>query len=374
MSSDSLDIKRIKAMALKEMYHILRDPFTLILALGLPLFLVLIFGFAIDLDVKNIRLLVDDRDQSFTSRTLVDLFRNSEFFKVAHVPASVDPEKYISAERAKGVLVIEPGLEKNVHSGKDVAIQIALDGADNSTVGSMLNYLVGIQERSNQKMTAIPVSNPIALKTRFLYNPELNSQKFIVPGLIVVVMAIVSVLLTALTVAREWENGPMELLLSTPLKPLEIIIGKLIPYFIISIISTMLIYAIARVGFAIPFRGSLLIYILGLLLFICAYLAQGLLISVATRKQVISMQISMITGLLPSVLLSGFIFPVESMPRFFQVLTGILPARWFVEIGRDCFLKGSDWGAMKIPLLALLLLNIILISLATKKFRRDLEP
>jgi ABC-2 type transport system permease protein len=374
MKGEKLSWQRIQAIAQKEKNHILRDPFTWILALGLPVFLVAVFGLAIDLDVKNIRLLVDDRDQSFTSRTLIQAFRSTGLFLISNIPPSAYPEQYISSEQGKGVLIIEPELEKRILSGQKGIIQIALDGADNSTVGSMLNYLGGIQEFANRQMLPQFPAPPVKLVTRFLYNPELNSRKFIVPGLVVVVIAIVSILLTALTVAREWENGSMELLLSTPVRPIEIILGKIFPYSIICLISVLFIYLLARIGFHIPFRGNHFIFLVGLFLFICACLAQGLVISVVTRKQLISMQLSMVSGLLPTMLLSGFIFPIESMPRFFQILTGILPPRWFMEIARDSFLKGPALADLKIPFLILLGINVLLIFIATKNFKRDLSP
>jgi ABC-2 type transport system permease protein len=202
----------------------------------------------------------------------------------------------------------------------------------------------------------------------------LNSRWFVIPGLTVVVMSILSILLTALTVAREWENGSMELLLSTPVQPLEIIVGKLAPYGILGIIAVVFVYVIARTVFGIPFVGNVWVFGFGCLLFIITYLAQGLLISVITRKQTIAMQLSMMSGMLPSNLLSGFIFPVESMPKFFQYFTMILPARWFMRIARDTFLKGSSLIELSGPFLALIFFCALMIYLAARRFKRDLEP
>jgi len=373
MKSNFINFKRIIAIAEKEKNHILRDPFALILAFGIPVLFILVFGFAIDLDVKNIKIMVDDRDKSASSRTLTDIFQNTGFFNKENIQTRLNPEEYLSAEMGKAVIIIETGFEKKLLSEQEVEVQITLDGADNSTIASIYNYLGGILEAANSKLAVKKADKPLKVRSRFLFNPELNSQKFIIPGLIVAIIAIVSILLTSLTVAREWENGSMELLLSTPVKPLEIIIGKLIPYTAIGFTSTLLIYLMARIGFSIPFQGSYVFYMLSCFLFITAYLAQGLLISVVTRKQLISMQISMISGLLPSLLLSGFIFPVESMPRFFRIFTCIFPARWFVEISRDSFLKGSSWVNLQGPFIALLIINIILVTLATRKFKRNLE-
>ena len=212
------------------------------------------------------------------------------------------------------------------------------------------------------------------LRTRFLFNPELNSRWFIVTGLFVVAVGVLSILLTALTVAREWETGSMELLLSTPVRPLEIILGKLAPYMGLCLGAVALVYAAARLAFGVPFRGNHLVFLLACVLFLACTLAQGLLISVVTRQQQLAMQLSNITGLLPATLLSGFIFPVESMPLFFRVLTSLLPPRWFIDCCRGIFLKGAGLRELAVPLGALTLIATGLILLATKKFKRDLEP
>jgi ABC-2 type transport system permease protein len=215
---------------------------------------------------------------------------------------------------------------------------------------------------------------PVEIRTRFLYNPELNTQWFIVPGLIVVVIGLLAIFMTALTVAREWENGSMELLLSTPVKPLEIVLGKIMPYVAIGITGSVLVYTIARVIFGVPFTGSYGLLVLAVLIYIVAALAQGILISVTMRQQSKATQVALIAGILPSLLLSGLIFPVESMPVFFRCLASILPARWFMIIIRGLFLKGSSFAELATPFSALILLSFIPILAASKKFKRDLEP
>lgn len=365
--------RRALAIARKEVWHIWRDPFTLAMALGLPLVLVAIFGVAIDFDIQHVHIGVDDRDRSTASRTLIDVFDNTGAFDLAPLAPRANPEIPLRREQAKGVLVIEPKFERDLVTQHTAQAQLLLDGADNTTAGTILGYLDGIQTAATGKL-GLAAPPAVTLATRFLYNPELSTPWFIVPGLIVVVIAIVSVLLTALTVAREWENGSMELLLSTPVRPAELIVGKLAPYTVIGLIAIAFIYAAARLGFGLPFRGSHLVFLAGCLLFLSAYLAQGLLISVLARKQQIAMQFAIVSGLLPSILLSGFIFPIESMPTFFHYFTGIFPARWFMTISRDLFLKGTDFAALGIPFLALLVLNTVLFTLAVTRFKTDLEP
>lgn len=367
-------LRRVRAVARKEVWHILRDPFTLGLALVLPLMLVTIFGVAIDFDVKNVRLAVQDRSGSAASRALVDIFTNTRAFVPSPAPPVMALEDLLRDERYKAVLVIEPEFARDLTLAPHIDVQFLLDGADNTTAGSILGYLSGIQEQANRRLVESWTPPPGRLATRFLYNPELSTPWFVVPGLAVVVVAIISIMLTALTVAREWENGSMEQLLSTPVQPLELIIGKLAPYTIIGLLAVAMIYVAARLGFGVPFRGSHAVFLAACLLFLSAYLAQGLLISVVTRKQQISMQFAIVSGLLPSILLSGFVFPIENMPVFFQYFTGVFPARWFMSISRDLFLKGTDLADLAQPFGGLLAINVVMLTLATRRFKKDLEP
>ncbi|HEX7926505.1 MAG TPA: ABC transporter permease, partial [bacterium] len=329
---------------------------------------------AIDLDAKDIRLAVDDRDHSAASRAFVQVFQNTGKFIPQAIRAESNPVERIGAEQSSAVLIIEPQFERKLEDGQAAPVQIILDGADNTTTSSIVSYLDGIQTTANARLAPETTPPALSMVTRYLFNGELGTPEFIVPGLTVVIVAIISILLTALTVAREWENGSMEMLLSTPIRPIEIIIGKLAPYNILGLIAIAVIYIAARVVFGVPFRGSHLVFIAGCFLFLTAYLAQGLLISVTTRSQLVAMQAAMVSGLLPSTLLSGFIFPVESMPSFFQYLTAILPARWFMVICRSVFLKDSGLGELWLPFLALTCIMLVLTFAASKRFKKDVEP
>ena len=369
------ELRRALSIARKEVRHLWRDPFTLTLALGLPMLLVVFFGYAIDLESRDIGLTVQDRDRSRQSRELVEVFSSSGYFDVL---APSDPGRLLNdldTERAAAVLIIEPRFGRDLSAGKGASIQFMLDGADNARASAVLGYLPGIAAAARKRLLKEPPpSPPLALATRFLYNPELNSRWFIIPGLCVVVMGLLSIMLTALTVAREWENGSMELLLSTPVHPLEIIAGKLLPYMALCLLNVVLVYLVARLGFGVPFRGSHLLFALASFMFLAACLAWGIVISVATRQQQLSMQLSIVTGLLPSFLLSGFIFPVESMPVFFQYFTSILPQRWYMAVTRDVFLKASGPLELAVPLAALLAMDAVLITAAVRRFKTDLEP
>lgn len=373
--SSEFNFKRALAIARKEKFHILRDPFTLTMATILPVLSVLIFGLAIEFNVKNIGLTVIDSDRTLSSRKLTEVFSSSQYFHINPARGSMlNAIADLDSEHSKAVLIIEPEFEHNLYASEKAKTQFILDGADNTTAGVILGYLGGIQQAGALKLTGTKASSPIELKTRYLFNPELSTPWFVIPGLAVVVITILSILLTALTVAREWENGSMELLLSTPVQPLEIIIGKLIPYTFIGLAAILLVVLVALLAFGLPFAGSIFLFSIGSLIFLIACLAQGMLISVLIRTQQLSMQAAMVTGLLPSLLLSGFIFPIESMPIFFQNFTSILPSKWFMIISRGVFLKGAGLIDLKIPFLALSILSFILVLTATKKFKKDLEP
>ena len=365
---------RAWAIARKEVFHITRDPFTLGLALGLPVLMLIVYGIAIDFNVQNVALAVSDSDRSQTSRRLVDTFTSSRYFQVFPAASPGEATSAVTAEWAKATLIIPPGFEKDLLAGRGASAQFLVDGADNSTVGPVVTYLLGIQAIAAKRLGGFDPPQPYQLRTRFLFNPELNSKWFVIPGLTVVVLAIISVVLTALTVAREWENGSMELLLSTPIQPLEIIVGKIMPYAVLGILAQIIVYGVARTAFGVPFVGNLAVFWAGCVLCMGTYLAQGIFISVVTRQPTVAMQFAMLSGMLPTQLLSGFIFPIASMPVFFRYFTMIFPARWFMEIARGTYLKGSDFSELALPFLMLALFCTGLILAGARRFKRDLEP
>jgi ABC-2 type transport system permease protein len=367
------DARRALSIARKETRHIRRDPVTLLVSLGLPVLLVLFFGFAIDFDVKRVDLLVADGDNSRVSRELVEIISGSGYFKVRRAESAQAAADALGAEKGKAALIIQADFGRDLRAGKPVAAQVLLDGADNSNAGIVASYLAGAESTIRSRLAGEPPP-PAVLRTRFLFNPELDSHWFVVPGIFVIVVGLISSLLTALTVAKEWENGSMELLLSTPVRPLEIIAGKLAPYMGLSFAAIVLVYALARLVFGVPFLGSHLIFALATSLFLAATMSQGLVISVVTRQQQLAFQTAMNTGMMPIQLLSGFIFPIASMPFFFQCLTMILPARWYMTLTRALFLRAPDFAMLAGPLAALTGLTALFMTIAWRKFKTDLEP
>ena len=365
---------RALAIARKEVMHVARDPFTIAMAVGVPVILVVFFGFTIDFNFRNIKIAVFDRDRTEQSRELVQAFAASEYFIPMGVPAGLTPVSTIESERASTALIIEPEFAKKVKAGAQARVQLLLDGSDNTKTGVIGGYLAQLQGAVAQKLTGTATRDPIPIITRFLYNPELNTQWFIVPGLIVVVTGLLSILLTALTIAREWENGSMEMLLSTPVTPLEVIVGKILPYAALGMCGIVLVCVMAQAVFAIPFRGSYLLFGAACVLFTFIALAIGLMVSITTRQQQKAMQASLIIGLMPSLLLSGFIFPIESMPPFFRYLTMLLPQRWFMQIVRGIILKNAGFGDLILPFSVLSLMSVLLLVAASKRFKRNIEP
>jgi ABC-2 type transport system permease protein len=365
-------IKRILSVAQKEKFHILRDPYALAIAIAVPLFIVLVFGFVIDFDVKDIPITFQDQSQSVQSRDFLQKIENSGYFKITKkLYKTEDAFKEIENGKSKAFIQIPPDFGRDIISKRPSQVQILLDGADNSTAGVILGYLSKFSAFVN--FNYFGVKQHFQVNEQFYYNPQLLSSWFVVPGLTAIILALISILLTALTVAKEWENGSMELLLSTPVKPIEIILGKMIPYLFIGIMALILVLIVSFIVFKIPFNGSFITFTVTSIVFLVSCLAQGILISILAKNQQLAMQISMITGLLPSLLLSGFIFPIENMPTFFQILTSILPARWYILISRSIFLKGADISNIILPSLALLILSSVLVLLALKNFKPNLE-
>ncbi|MGH7442802.1 MAG: ABC transporter permease [bacterium] len=368
--------RRAAAIANKEVHHIVRDPYTLGMSIGLPVMMLLLFGEAISFDVKDVKVAVLDQDHSTASRTLVDTVRGSGYFIVS--PSLGHPEEDLASERASAVIVIPAGFQKEVGRGEAAKVQLLLDGSDDATAGVVGGYMDGVTAMAWKHIRAREAppgpDDPITFDTQYLFNKQLNSRWFMVPGLLVIIIGLLAVLMTALTVAREWEQGSMEMLLTTPAKPLDIIIGKVTPYVFLGLLAVGMVYVAGRLIFDVPFRGSLLLLLIGSLFFLFVSLAQGLLISVATRNQQVAFQLSMMSGMLPTMLLSGFVFPIASMPLFFRIFTMVLPPRWFMDVSRGLFLKGAGLRELALPLLVLGAMCFLFVYAAVRFFKTDLEP
>lgn len=369
-------LQRVFALSAKEVRHVLRDPRTLYLGLGMPVVMLLLFGFGVSFDLDHLRVVFVDRDESYASRTLRSrFFAGDQFVEDAHPRDEREAEALLVSGAAALAIVVPDGFERDLVRGREAEVQLLVDGADNNTAvqarakaEATLRVLgVSIVQRS-----VASASPPIEARAFTRFNPQGKSAIFLVPGIAAYVLAIVAVMLTALTVAREWERGSMAQLFATPVGRLEIVIGKLLPYLALGSLAVLLVIAVGGWVFDVPFRGDPLTLIAISVLFILGMLGQGLLISVITRNQMVATQVAAMSSMLPSLLLSGFVFPIENMPRALQLVSSVIPARYFVEGLRGVLLRGNGVRELWPQIVALSVFALATIAISTARFRRTI--
>ncbi len=367
---------RILAMAGKEVQHILRDVRTLYLALALPVVMLVLFGFGISFDVDHLELALVDQDQSPASRELVrQLTAAGEFTIVQAGTRPEEAQEALRRGRAVAALVVPHGFSEELARG-GAQVQLLVDGAEGNTATQALAKARALVEVAGRRLggsgASLPAP-PLEVRVRTLFNPAGRSALFLVPGLAAYLLAIVAVLMTALTVAREWERGSMEQLFATPVGRMEIVVGKLLPYLLIGLLQVLLVLTVGAWVFDVPVRGGLVTLGLGAVLFLIGMLGQGLLISVVTRNQVVATQVATMTSVLPSMLLSGFIFPIENLPAPLRLLSALIPARYFVSTLRGVLLRGNGLSVLWPQLLALTLFAALMLAVAMGRFQRRLD-
>jgi ABC-2 type transport system permease protein len=348
----------------------------MVLAFVLPLFLLLFFGYAITWDVDDVPIAVLDLDRTRESRELVQALEASGYISVReHLASTAEVEARLVGRAVLGVLTIAPGYAADLAApGRAAEVQLLLDGSDANTSTIALNYADAIVARHGARVSLAGrrAQLPVSLESRAWYNPDLESRHMIVPGLIAVIMSIIAAMLTALTIAREWERGTMEQLASTPVSRLEVVVGKLLPYLAIGVFDVAVTVAAGMAFFGTPLDGSVLLLAAFTLLFLVGALGLGIFISAAVKSQVLATQIAMVSTYLPAVLLSGFLFDIASMPAALRGVTFLIPARYFVTVTRGIFLKGVGASVLW-PQAALMLLYALLgLALATRAFRKEL--
>jgi ABC-2 type transport system permease protein len=371
-----VDLVRLWAMARKEWIQIRRDPRSMILAFVLPLFLLLFFGYAITWDVNDIRLAVVDQDRTPGSRRLVEALVSSGYFSVAARAETVaEAEEELVRARVRGVLTIPPGYDRELTGGRGAVLQLLLDGSDANTANIAQNYASSIVARHGMAEVAggREVVEPLRLEPRVWYNPNLESRHMIVPGLIAVIMSIIAAMLTALTIAREWERGTMEQLAATPVGRLEVILGKLLPYVGIGLFDMALVVGAGILIFDTPFNGHVFYLTVLSLLFLVGALGLGVFISAAVKSQMLATQVAMVATYLPALLLSGFLFDIASMPKVLQAFTFLVPARYFVTVTRGIMLKGVGPSVLWPEALMMLAYATLGVALAVRAFRKELQ-
>ena len=376
-----MKIRRIKAVAKKEFLHVFRDPRSLGLGIAIPMLLLFLFGYALTLDVDRVPLIVWDQSGTQASRDFVSRFSGSRYFALKQYTDNYrDIERAIDRRDAFIALVIPTDFARLIETGRKAPVQAILDGSDSNTATFALGYAEAVaftysrdvQLNQERRRGPVPQVGRLDVRPRVWFNADMISRNYIFPGLIAVIMMVIAALLTSLTVAREWETGTMEQLISTPLKGPELIIGKLIPYFAIGILDLVLSVIVGEFVFGIPLRGSLALLFGMSVLFLAGALSLGMLISIVARSQRLASQVAMVTTMLPAFLLSGFIFPIDNMPLPIRAITHIITARYFVVILRGIYLKdvGLDVLAGEAGFLAAF--AALVLSLSIRKFRKKI--
>lgn len=378
-----MNVRRTRAMARKEFLHVFRDARSLIMALAIPLIMLLLFGYALSLDVDRVPTMVYDVSRSVESRELIASLRGSRFFEVVDVVSNYPSiEEAIDRGTVLMAVVIPADFSRHVLRGEAAEIQVLVDGSDSNTASLAIGYAQGVvagygarvQARYADAHGAGPQRMPVEMESRVWYNSALKSKNFIVPGLIAVILQVIAALLTSLTIAREWELGNMELLLSTPLRPTELVLGKMAAFFVIGVADAAIAVLLGRFAFGVPLRGSLGLLAVGVFIFLFGSLCWGLLISALARTQLLAYQIGILTSFLPSFLLSGFIYSIENMPTVVQVFTYLVPSRYFIAMLKGIFLKGIGLEILWPQLLLLSIYAVVVFAVASKRLNQKLVP
>jgi ABC-2 type transport system permease protein len=369
-----VNLRRTRAIAKKEWLQVRRDYLSLAMAFLLPVILLLIYAYAITLDVHHIRTVICDRDKSSLSRELIAEFGRSEYFTlVGDVEAYDEVDSYLDEGRARVALLIPADFAKSIRTNQPMPLEIVIDGSESNTAMVAQGYVAGIADIFTRRLRPTVTPPVLDLRSRVWYNPELKSRNFLIPGLIAIIMSVIISLLISLTISREWDRGTMEQLISTPVKASELIVGKIVPYFLIGFADTILAVVISTIFLGVPLRGS--IPLLGLVsaIFLIGGLSFGMLISISAKNQLVASQISMLSSFLPSFMLSGFIFTISNMPAALQAITYVVPARYFVSVLKGVFLKGVGLRVLALEVVFLSLYAVIVFAIANRKFRKRIE-
>ncbi|HEX4145313.1 MAG TPA: ABC transporter permease [Pirellulales bacterium] len=373
--------RRVRGLSRKETIQIVRDPSSYLIAGLMPLVLLFIFGYGVSLDLRQVPVAVVIENATPEANSLLRSFSNSRYFIVEQAASRQQPEEDLLAGRVKGVIVLASDFSDRLGRGDSAPVQILVDGSDPNTAGLVLNYAQGVwsnwllQEAFAQG-DLVPRDHlqPIVyLEPRYWFNPEARSQNFLIPGSVAIIMTLIGTLLTALVIAREWERGTIEALMTTPVGVSEFLLGKLIPYFLLGMGAMSLAATAAVWIFDVPFRGSIPMLLAVTALFLLTMLPQGLLISTVTRNQFVASQAALIAAFLPAFELSGFIFEISSMPPAIRMLTYFLPARYYVTSLQTLFLAGDVMAVLLPAMATLATIAVILLSLLVYKTRMSLE-
>jgi ABC-2 type transport system permease protein len=365
-------MRKTLAVAHKELRQIGRDRRTLLTLLFMPALFLLLYGYALNFDIRNVTLAIEDRDRSTQSRALVSAFVNSGYFEqVAELTDPSELHRLFNRSEARAALVIPASYGRDVLSRRSVQVQVLVDGDNANTATTVMGYAQSIIAEVAAGAAGVTITPPLLLEPRVWYNPQLRSTLFLVPGLIAYIAMITAVISTALSVVREKERGTMEQVRMAPISPAAYIVGKTIPYLALSFLSALLIIFAAMLLFELPMRGSWLHLCAVIALFLIGAQAQGLVISSIAPTQQVAFQVAVLSSFLPTFILSGFIFPISSMPTAIQLVTFVIPARYFIVALRAIVLKGAELAAFWSDLLALTIFATVMLALASIRLSRE---
>jgi len=369
-------------MTRKEFIHIYRDPRSLALVILMPAILMLLFGYAVTLDVKNVPMAVLDQDKTQESLSFIQRFSASPYFNLRIFARDErEMKRLIDEGEVKMGLVLPRDFSRKIEAGRKASIQVLLDGTDSNTANIVLRYVQAIGRQYTQEKTFLKIERmggerprlPLDVRTRVWFNEELESKNYFIPGLIAVIMSIIGVLLTGQVLVREWESGTMELLISTPVRKGELIIGKLFPYFILGLLDLSLAVLMGVQVFKVPLRGSLFLLFALSAVYLVVALGMGMTISAVAKTQILANQMAMLIGFLPTFLLSGFTFAISNMPLWLQIVTYGIAPRYYVSILKEIFLKGVDFSFLWTETLAMMGMGAAAVIVATRSFKKELR-
>jgi len=368
-------VKRFIGFIKKEFYHIFRDKRSLFILFGMPIVQVMLFGFAITNEINNVDIAILDHSKDASTKEIIDKISASKYFSVKDfLHNENDIETAFKKGEIKAVLNFEADFSKKLKTENQATIQILTDATDPNTANTISNYTSSIlrnyQELLN-KDAKIPFQ--ISIQTRMFYNPEMKSVFMFVPGVMTIILMLVSAMMTSISITREKELGTMEILLVSPLKPFQVIVGKVVPYVLLSVINAIIIILLSIFVFKMPVEGSMFLLGAESILFIINALSLGILISTVSATQQTAMMVSLMGLMLPVILLSGFIFPISSMPLPLQVISNIIPAKWFIIILKGIMLKGVGLAYLWKETMILVGMTLFFIALSVKKYKIRLE-
>jgi drug efflux transport system permease protein len=378
-----MKLQRLKAIAAKEVLQIWRDPRSLMIALLLPFTQMFLLGYGVNLDLKHLPVCTFDREGSQLSQALFKHFQASQYFAIARNVKSY-PELVAAIDKSDCSLgiVVPPDFSERLNDTNAASVQAILDASDDNTANIALGYASAVVTgysndvqltAFNRQGRTLQQIEPMVVQSRVWFNEDLESRNFIIPGLIAVIMALVGAQLTSLTISREWERGTMELLISTPVKAIEVMLGKLMPYLVLGWLDAAFCLALATLWFDVPYRGTIAALFITTTLFLFVVLSIGYLLSVLIRSQIGASQIALLLTMLPTSLLSGYIFPIDQMPAVIQDITYLIYSRYYVTIVKALFLKGAGIAELATPILFLVVYACAVVILAARAFRKRLD-